>query len=324
MDHTNKEDVKIGEDQSGISDIKPPVVPNKNFELVEILKIVGIFLVVIIVGVGAALYGFHEENRIVKTVASVVPYPLAMVNYQPILLKEYWRELEIVLNACQQVGTDCQISAQDRQQVTDGLIREKVVQRLADQAGVSVTDDEVDSEYNRIVEENGGEEVFLKLLEEQFKWTVDELKNRIYYDLLTRKLQDQKIEQVKASHILVMAAADSTDEELNQAKEKAQAALDRINNGEDFATVAQEVSEDTGSAANGGDLGYFSRGVMVPEFEQAAFSLATGQVSGLVKSQYGWHIIKVTDRKNDIQMSLSDWLKSEQEKMKVWVFYTHQ
>ena len=91
-------------------------------------------------------------------------------------------------------------------------------------------------------------------------------------------------EQVKASHILV-----ATEEE-------AQAAPDRLAAGEDFAALAAELSIDTGSASVGGELGWFPRGAMVTEFEEAAFALAAGETSGIVKSDYGYHIIKLEDK----------------------------
>ncbi len=91
-------------------------------------------------------------------------------------------------------------------------------------------------------------------------------------------------EQIHARHILLDDQA------------AAQAALDRINKGEDFATVAKEVSTDTATKDQGGDLGWFPRGQMTEEFENAAFALQPGQVSGLVETTYGYHIIKVEER----------------------------
>lgn len=92
-------------------------------------------------------------------------------------------------------------------------------------------------------------------------------------------------EQVKASHILVAT------------REEAQEILDRLAAGEDFAELAKARSKDPGSAARGGDLGWFGRGAMVPAFEEAAFALGVGETSGIVETQFGFHIIRVTDRR---------------------------
>jgi peptidyl-prolyl cis-trans isomerase C len=71
----------------------------------------------------------------------------------------------------------------------------------------------------------------------------------------------------------------------------------RLNKGEDFAKVAGEVTEDPSGKANGGDLGYFSKEQMVPEFSDIAFGLEPGKISGPVKTQFGWHVIKVEDKR---------------------------
>jgi len=100
-------------------------------------------------------------------------------------------------------------------------------------------------------------------------------------------------EQVRASHILIKAAQGQDDAE---ALKKAEAVLARIKAGEDFAKVAKEVSEDPGSAQRGGDLGFFGHGQMAPEFESAAFALQPGQTSELVKSPFGYHIIRALEK----------------------------
>ena len=87
-----------------------------------------------------------------------------------------------------------------------------------------------------------------------------------------------------ASHILV------------ETEEAAQVVITRLEAGEDFAAVAIEVSSDTGSGANGGDLGWFGRGRMVPEFEEAAFNLEIGEISDPIQSDFGWHIILKQDQ----------------------------
>jgi len=111
-----------------------------------------------------------------------------------------------------------------------------------------------------------------------------ELDALTYYNA---NLQDFKAgESIRASHILV------------DALEQAEAAKARIDAGEDFADVAKELSA-CPSAAQGGDLGFFGRGQMVPEFETAAFALEVGAVSGPVESQFGYHLIKVVEKQDE-------------------------
>jgi peptidyl-prolyl cis-trans isomerase D len=95
-----------------------------------------------------------------------------------------------------------------------------------------------------------------------------------------------------ARHILVKVPAGATDEQKAEARKKIEAALDRAKKGEDFGKVAREVSEDT-SAADGGDLGCFQKGAMVKPFEDATFALSPGQISDVVESQFGFHVIKL-------------------------------
>ena len=105
-------------------------------------------------------------------------------------------------------------------------------------------------------------------------------------------------EERRASHILVNAAKSLSAQEREAAKAKAQQLADKVTaDPASFAAVAKAESQDTGSAMAGGDLGYFARGAMVPEFEQAAFSLNQGAISGVVESEFGFHIIQVTDIK---------------------------
>ncbi|ACJ34644.1 Parvulin-like peptidyl-prolyl isomerase (molecular chaperone) [Anoxybacillus flavithermus WK1] len=169
------------------------------------------------------------------------------------------------------------------------LVHEKVLSKK-----FKVTDEELNKEienlkemygiqYDLAVQQNGEEAirdmVKLDLLRqkaamEDIKVTDEELKK--YYNEYKPK--------VKASHILV-------DDEKTAKDIKA-----KLEKGEDFAKLAKEYSKDTGSAQNGGDLGWFGPGKMVEEFEKAAYALNVGEISDPVKTQFGYHIIKVTDK----------------------------
>jgi peptidyl-prolyl cis-trans isomerase D len=112
-----------------------------------------------------------------------------------------------------------------------------------------------------------------------------------YYE--DNKQQYSTPEQVRASHILLKTEGkdDAT------VKKQAEDLLAKVKSGADFAKLATQYSEDEASKVKGGDLDFFNKGTMVPEFDKAAFSMKPGEISDLVKSQYGYHIIKVTDKK---------------------------
>jgi len=104
-------------------------------------------------------------------------------------------------------------------------------------------------------------------------------------------------DSVHASHILIGVPQDATPAQKADAKAKAQAALKEVRGGADFSSVAKAQSQDPGSAQNGGDLGFFPKGQMTPQFEDAAFKLKAGAVSPVVETPFGFHIIKVHERR---------------------------
>ncbi|UCE80208.1 MAG: peptidylprolyl isomerase [Nitrospiraceae bacterium] len=144
---------------------------------------------------------------------------------------------------------------------------------------------EKDAEYQKRLEEFKKLTLISALFEQEVleKSTVSDQEIRDFFE--SHQAEFSAPHEIKASHILV-----KTEEEAKQV-------LQRLKEGERFSEVAKAVSIDTASAVKGGDLGYFSRGQMVPEFEDAAFHLNTGEVSDPVKTPFGYHIIKVLDVK---------------------------
>lgn len=167
-----------------------------------------------------------------------------------------------------------------RERFIDELVKKEMLFQEAKNRGF-----ENDPEYKQKLDDFKKLTLITLLLEKEIedKVKIGEKDARSYYE--THKEEFTANNQVRASHILV-----KTEEEANSI-------LSEIKKGADFAKLAQSRSLDKGSAKNGGDLGYFSKGQMVPEFENAAFKLKVGEVSKPVKTQYGYHIIKMTDKK---------------------------
>jgi len=131
------------------------------------------------------------------------------------------------------------------------------------------------------------------------KITISDEETKAFYDANPRSFT--RPEQVRASHILVKVGQGATEAQRAEAQKKIEEIRQRIKKGEDFASLAREYS-DCPSKVKGGDLSYFARGQMVKPFEDAAFSLKVGQVSGVVETRFGYHLIKVTDRRPELKL----------------------
>ncbi len=120
---------------------------------------------------------------------------------------------------------------------------------------------------------------------------------RYGYHLIKVTDRRERIPQIKASHILVNFNGPDGQVDTAYARAKIDTVMQKLKAGADFAELAKEYSDDPGSAKNGGDLGFFGRRMMVKEFDEAAFNLKPGEISDIVKTNFGYHIIKLTDQK---------------------------
>jgi peptidyl-prolyl cis-trans isomerase C len=176
--------------------------------------------------------------------------------------------------------------------------------------GANITENKLKdlARRNIVIDNLMQKEVFSKI-------TITEADVKKFYDDNPDKFKMP--ERTQASHILISADQKATPEDKKKAKEKAEAIRKRVAKGEDFATVAKAESN-CPSAAKGGDLGYFGKGQMVPEFEKAAAALKLGELSDVVESPFGYHIIKVMDRKPadtvkfaEVKDKIEDYLKGQ-------------
>ena len=203
------------------------------------------------------------------------------------------------------------------------IIDNEVAYQDAQKEGIKVKDNEVNEKFEVLKEALNNNHLYKEKLE-SIGVNDEYLKSQIKKDLMISKykenfIKDIKIsneemktyydnhkdeftkEEIRASQILI-STLDENDNEVSQEqkeklKEKAQSILDKVNNNGDFSKLAQENSDDKNSAKNGGDLGYFSKSDKNIEFTKAVFKLEKNQVSDLIETPYGYHIVKVTDKK---------------------------
>lgn len=210
-------------------------------------------------------------------------------------------------------------------QVVEEMLAMRVVEQEARKYGVTATRAEIEQRYNEAIEGMRarvppGADVTVELAKQG--WTRAHMEAVLRRALLLEKLVARTVRDddfLQARHILIQPQmpainpdqsvsaeerqkmfAEARAKAEEEAKAKAQKVYEEIKAGKDFAEAAKEYSDDRSNKDKGGDLGAFARGMMVPEFEQAAFALQPGEISEPVKTPYGWHIIKVERRGRDI------------------------
>jgi peptidyl-prolyl cis-trans isomerase C len=281
---------------------------------------------------------------------SIYPALVARVNGKPI----YGRDLDRLVKAeLQSIGNPAWSSLREeyRAELTgkhlSSLVANELIFQKATASGTTVTAAEVQAELEKLSRNFPNDAVMNTELAKQGldrAELVKGIERTLILDHYVRQNVTNKItitpeevsqyysghmeqfkhdDLVRTSHILIMVKNKATAAEIKTAQDKAEAILARLKKGEDFAKLAKENSAD-GSAAQGGDIGWIKKGMTAPEYDAAAFSLGVGQISAVVTTRFGFHIIKVTGQKqagvyslDEIRTDLTDMLKQQKSQEQV-------
>jgi len=249
---------------------------------------------------------------------------VAVVNGIPISQEEFDREMiavEEVIEASGSVLSDTEM-ADVKERMLEKIIMYELLYQECQKEGVEITETEINERLNeeksqfdsdaafqqRLAELGKDEELYKHqiirklaiqhFINRKFKPTVTDGEARDYYNSNPDKYEERET-QVKASHILISVDSGADQSLKEAARKQTEDLLDRVKSGEDFAALAKQYSE-CPSGDQGGDLGFFSEGQMVKPFENAALAMEPGEISDIVETQFGYHIIKVTDRKGPV------------------------
>ena len=256
---------------------------------------------------------------------------VAVINGVVITQAHFDKELKVHLERVSRQGkqiSEEQITAL-KKDVLDGLIEREVLYQESQKAGIKIDEQKVNDQMAGIRKRFPNEEEFKKALA-SMGLTEEEVRTQIQRGLSIRGLIDQKVankivvtdeetkayydgnpqlfkqpEQIKASHILIKVEPTADDATKAAARKKIEDIRKKLTDGGDFAELAKEYSEGP-SAPKGGDLGYFRRGQMVKAFDDTAFSMKTNEVSGLVETRFGYHLIKVYDKKPEQTLAYAE------------------
>jgi peptidyl-prolyl cis-trans isomerase C len=265
-----------------------------------------------------------DEKPSTKTEEAALPDPVAIVEGEKISradLQEAFNRAVASSGGMNPADLTATQKMEGYREILDQLIIDKLISRKA--SSLEITDADLDAEiakakgqfpdaaaFKAEMEKAGETESSfrdtVKRMLQQQKWMQNQLgdKGKVneadvkkFYD--ENKKEFEHPELVRASHILILVPEDADEKTVAEKKKLAEAALVRVTEKkEDFAVVAKEVSEEPGAKQSAGDLNFFPKDRMVPEFANAAFAMKKGDVSTeVVRTKFGWHIIKVTDRK---------------------------
>lgn len=254
--------------------------------------------------------------------AQVLDKVIAVVDNEIILKSEL--EFRVNMEAAQRNMNPADSTL--RRAILNSLIEEKLMYAQAEMDTIKVTDEQVtqqlEYQINYFIQQYGSREK----LEQVYGMPIEKIKRSLHDDtrknLMAQMLQQKKFGQIESSRkeveeffstiqdslpivqqkfqIYHIFQNPKTGERIKQkAKEFAKSLLDSIKAGADFSALAKKYSDDTGSQQAGGDLGFQKRGLLVPEFEAAAYALAPNQLSGIVESPFGYHIIQLIERRGD-------------------------
>jgi parvulin-like peptidyl-prolyl isomerase len=237
----------------------------------------------------------------------------ARVNGAPILLEAYQRELARYEAAQAALGNDLGGLGDYQARVLEDLVRRELVLQAAARAGVAIADADVQARYEGAVQAAGGQAAFDEWLAGA-QYTADEFREALRVAITARALAEvvvdvpETVEQVHARHILL-----GTEEE-------AQTVLALAQGQTDFADLARRYSRDLSTRLNGGELGWFYRGALAaPEVEGAAFNLQPNEISGVVPSALGFHIVQTLERDPARALDPADLAARRQQAFDEWL-----
>ena len=263
--------------------------------------------------------------------AEAKPENAAMVNGKAISYKEFENELALDMQRMQSQGMQIpeQLQGQVRTEVLDQIIGRELIYQESQKKGVKADTELVEQELSAIKKRFPDQKKFEEALA-KMNLSEEKLKNQISERSVIRAFIEKEIvskievsdeeakafyeknptyfkrpEEVHAQHILIKSGKEDDDKKKSASRKELMEIKKRADAGEDFSELAKAHSQGP-SAPKGGDLGYFSKGKMVPAFEKAAFELKPEEVSDIVETRFGFHLIKVIDRREASTVSLEE------------------
>lgn len=275
-----------------------------------------VYAVVALYLIGAVVFGvrLYKQNRFEKAdliASSIYPFPVANAGRGFVLN----RQLQLWVSSSKNFASKNQmeVPADLDKSIVKELADYLVIGQEADRLGVRLSDKEINEKFDLTIEGIGSKDQAIDFLKQMYGLSMTQFKRMITPMILVEKVKEDKFVKAKVRHILIK------DE--GKAKDIAK----KVKEGGNFEELAKENTEDQTSKESGGLIAdgqfLFRESGLVPEFEDAMFKMKAGEISDPVKSEYGYHIIKVEERQGEIDVKYSEWLENLKKKtpVRIWL-----
>ena len=302
-------------------------INRKALYLKKIVSII-LFLILIITVLGFGIYNLGWQGKFINKVAQIIPYPASIIKtpcgYKNVSYSTYQFDLKAISHFYEQkkatqenfiIPTENQI----KKDVLDKEQKNKFMECLAKKRKVTVTQGQIQTEIEKTIIQAGNQEALAEIIQNLYNWDIETFKEKVLYIYLLKENLSENI---------------SRDPEINkQAKEKIEKIYNELKQSpNNFRILAKEYSEDTETRHRGGDLNWIEKGQLDSNIENAAFQFEVGEISEIIQTNAGYHIIKIADKKTtpegieQVRIShiliktreLEDWLNQELKKCKIY------
>lgn len=306
----------------------------KNIKNIKISILLGSALIIAltyIIIIGILIYGFGLNNKLVKKTAEVIPYPgvilgngkiitISEINSKLASIEMFYKNQDFsdmglrVDFSTEEGKKRLQIKEKD---LINKLIENRVIEKLANQRGIKITDTMVSQEVNRKLQEYGSQDYLKDTMFRLYGWQIRDFeKNIVKPDIYKEKLKENVVQN---------------SESFIKARVEIKKAQDDLINGKSFEETAKKYSGSE-SGKNGGELGWFAYDQILPEIGSTVYIMKKGDTSDIIESSLGYHIINVEDKKTEDKKEqvrirqifiktedFGDWLQSQMKNLKVFV-----
>lgn len=305
----------------------------KKLKILTVICALVILFFTCVFAIGILIYGFGAENKATKFAEKFIPYPAAVISYKGVItagevnnnlnsIKRFYENQDF-----SQAGLRVDFTTSDgkkrleirKRGLINKMIEDRIIRILAGKNGIVVTEEMADQNVRRKMDEFGNEEIVKNNLSNLYGWTLEEFKEKIVRpDLYAEELEK-------------LITSENKEQFSEEARGKIEKAEKELNEGRDFAEVAQKYS-DGRSAEEGGELGWFKKEQLVPEVAGAIFDFKKGERSDIIESVLGFHVVEAEERKMENNEELirirqvfarkkifADWLDEQIKGIKILV-----